>query len=96
MVQYITAALTFILCCKKREKVSTPLDKDGRDPSGHNTRNALVSLLKRQPYFSTCSPVLTIFVREIRNWLFISSPGRTPCELIPSLGARRDPSSLTF
>ena len=52
MVQYITAALTFILCCKKREKVSTPLDKDGRDPSGlYNTCKALVSLLRRQPYF---------------------------------------------
>lgn len=34
------------LCCKKGEKVSTPLDKDGRDLHGlYNTCKAIVFLL---------------------------------------------------
>lgn len=39
-------------CCKKGEKVSTPLDKDGRDLKGlYNTCKAIVFLLRRRPYF---------------------------------------------
>ena len=39
------------MCSKKGEKVSTPLDKDGRDPRGLITHMRQLSPTSGQPYF---------------------------------------------
>ena len=50
-VVYIPFTECQSLCSKKGEKVSAPLDKDGRDPCGLITHMRQLSPTSGQPYF---------------------------------------------